>query len=66
MTAANKSLEALDQRLAEKWISGIWRIPAGARPGDRKPKFNRTSGSGSIFTKASSKLVTRSVWRVGW
>ena len=38
ITAANKSLEALDQRLAEKWISGIWRIPAGARPGDPKTK----------------------------
>jgi gentisate 1,2-dioxygenase len=38
MAAANKSLESLDQRLAEKWISGIWRIPAGARPGDPKTK----------------------------
>jgi gentisate 1,2-dioxygenase len=38
MDAADKSLESLDQRLAEKWISGIWRIPAGARPGDPKTK----------------------------
>jgi gentisate 1,2-dioxygenase len=38
MDAADKSLELLDQRLAEKWISGIWRIPAGARPGDPKTK----------------------------
>jgi gentisate 1,2-dioxygenase len=38
MTVANKSLESLDQRLAEKWMSGIWRIPAGARPGDPKTK----------------------------
>ena len=38
MAAVNKSLESLDQRLAEKWISGIWRIPAGARPGEPKTK----------------------------
>ena len=38
MTAHNDTIEELDQRLAEKWISGIWRIPAGARPGDPKTK----------------------------
>ena len=38
MSALNKSIEELDRRLAEKWISGIWRIPAGARPGDPKTK----------------------------
>jgi gentisate 1,2-dioxygenase len=31
--------EDLDRRLAEKQISGIWRIPAGARPGDPKTKI---------------------------
>jgi gentisate 1,2-dioxygenase len=38
MSAANNALEELDQRLAEKWISGIWRIPAGTRPSDPKTK----------------------------
>ena len=38
MNTPNQSIEALDQRLAEKWISGIWRIPAGARPSDPKTK----------------------------
>jgi gentisate 1,2-dioxygenase len=38
MTAENNSLEELDRRLAEKWISGIWRIPAGARPGEPRTK----------------------------
>jgi len=32
------NVEELDRRLGEKWISGIWRIPAGARPGDPKTK----------------------------
>ena len=32
MSAANANIKELDHRLAEKWISGIWRIPAGARP----------------------------------
>ena len=39
MTRQNANLEELDRRLAEKWISGIWRIPAGARPGDPKTKI---------------------------
>lgn len=34
MAARNASIEELDRRLGEKWISGIWRIPPGARPGD--------------------------------
>jgi hypothetical protein len=34
MTAQNRNLEELDRQLAEKQISGIWRIPPGARPGD--------------------------------
>src|ERR671919_1820112 len=38
MSAEHKTLEELDRRLAEKWISGIWRIPAGARPGDPKTR----------------------------
>jgi gentisate 1,2-dioxygenase len=38
MNAENNALEELDQRLAEKWISGIWRIPAGTRPADPKTK----------------------------
>jgi gentisate 1,2-dioxygenase len=38
MTTQNANLEDLDRRLGEKWISGIWRIPAGARPGDPKTK----------------------------
>lgn len=38
MNTESKALEELDRRLAEKWISGIWRIPAGARPGDPKTK----------------------------
>jgi gentisate 1,2-dioxygenase len=38
MSALNDSIEELDRRLAEKWISGIWRIPAGARPSDPKTK----------------------------
>lgn len=32
------SIEELDRKLAEKSISGIWRIPPGARPGDPKTK----------------------------
>ncbi|MGZ8464547.1 MAG: gentisate 1,2-dioxygenase, partial [Candidatus Binatia bacterium] len=32
------NVEELDRRLGEKWISGIWRIPTGARPGDPKTK----------------------------
>jgi gentisate 1,2-dioxygenase len=39
MSGATPNLEELDRRLAEKWISGIWRIPAGARPGDPKTKI---------------------------
>ena len=39
MTTQNANLEELDRRLGEKWISGIWRIPAGARPGDPKTKI---------------------------
>ncbi|HYA30953.1 MAG TPA: cupin domain-containing protein, partial [Acidobacteriota bacterium] len=39
MNVATPNLEELDRRLAEKWISGIWRIPAGARPGDPKTKI---------------------------
>jgi gentisate 1,2-dioxygenase len=38
MSAPNPNIEELDRRLAEKGISGIWRIPAGARPGDPKTK----------------------------
>jgi gentisate 1,2-dioxygenase len=38
MSVANPNIEELDRRLAEKGISGIWRIPAGARPGDPKTK----------------------------
>ncbi|MPZ76725.1 MAG: cupin domain-containing protein [Deltaproteobacteria bacterium] len=38
MSAANANIKELDQRLAEKWISGIWRIPAGARPAAPKTK----------------------------
>ncbi len=38
MSAQDQSLAELDRRLAEKSISGIWRIPAGARPGDPKTK----------------------------
>ena len=32
-------IAALDRDLETKWISGIWRIPAGARPGDPKTKI---------------------------
>jgi gentisate 1,2-dioxygenase len=39
MSGVMPNLEELDRRLAEKWISGIWRIPAGARPGDPKTKI---------------------------
>jgi len=39
MSGVTPNLEELDRRLAEKWISGIWRIPAGARPGDPKTKI---------------------------
>lgn len=39
MSGPTPNLEELDRRLAEKWISGIWRIPAGARPGDPKTKI---------------------------
>ena len=39
MSEGTPNLEELDRRLAEKWISGIWRIPAGARPGDPKTKI---------------------------
>ena len=38
MTTQNRNLEELDRQLAEKQISGIWRIPPGARPGDPKTK----------------------------
>jgi gentisate 1,2-dioxygenase len=38
MTAPSNAMEELDRRLAQKWISGIWRIPAGARPGDPRTK----------------------------
>ena len=38
MSAANADIEEFDRRLAEKQISGIWRIPTGARPGDPKTK----------------------------
>lgn len=38
MKAQKGQLADLDRRLAEKHISGIWRIPAGARPGDPKTK----------------------------
>jgi len=38
MTAQNPNLAELDRRLAEKQISGIWRIPPGVRPGDPKTK----------------------------
>ena len=38
MNRIDTNIEELDQRLAEKWISGIWRIPAGARPGDPKTR----------------------------
>jgi gentisate 1,2-dioxygenase len=38
MNTENDQLAELDRRLAEKWISGIWRIPSGARPGDPKTK----------------------------
>ncbi len=34
MSAARINTEELDRRLAEKQLSGIWRIPAGARPAD--------------------------------
>jgi gentisate 1,2-dioxygenase len=34
MATENPKLADLDRRLAEKWLSGIWRIPAGARPRD--------------------------------
>ena len=36
MDREERSLEELDRRLADRWISGIWRIPAGARPGWRE------------------------------
>lgn len=39
MTAPDANIQELDRRLAEKNISGIWRIPAGARPGDPKTKI---------------------------
>jgi gentisate 1,2-dioxygenase len=38
MNASKPNIEELDRRLAEKGISGIWRIPPGARPGDPKTK----------------------------
>ena len=38
MNAENSSLEELDQRLAEKWILGIGRIPASARPANPNTK----------------------------
>lgn len=38
MKAEPNQHETLDRRLAEKWISGIWRIPPGARPSDPKTK----------------------------
>jgi gentisate 1,2-dioxygenase len=38
MNNEKTNLSELDQWLAEKWISGIWRIPAGARPSDPKTK----------------------------
>src|SRR5512143_4207524 len=39
MDQRDLNLEQLDQELAEKWISGIWRIPAGARPADPQTKI---------------------------
>ncbi len=39
MSAEIANIEELDRRLAQKQISGIWRIPAGARPGDPKTKI---------------------------
>ena len=39
MIRPNPNIEVLDRRLAENWISGIWRIPAGAWPGDPKTKI---------------------------
>ena len=38
MAEQKSDLADLDRRLAEKQISGIWRIPQGARPGDPKTK----------------------------
>jgi gentisate 1,2-dioxygenase len=38
MTTETRSLDELDRRLAEKWISGLWRIPPGARPRDPRTK----------------------------
>jgi gentisate 1,2-dioxygenase len=38
MKTQNNTIEELDRRLWDKGISGIWRIPPGARPGDPKTK----------------------------
>lgn len=38
MTESEKQLRELDEQLAEKWLSGIWRIPAGERPSAPKTK----------------------------
>jgi hypothetical protein len=66
MNTENKPLEQLDRHLAEKWISGIWRIPAGARPGGRKTKVQPHLWKWADVYDGWFKPATRSMSNAAW